>query len=129
MNRKYCSLTTNTHASILTVEMALYTLKMLTDEYGTTQQITDLVNSREIWMVFDMNPDGGEYDISTGSYLSWRKNRQPNAGSSYIGTDLNRNWGYRWGCCGGSSGTTSSETYRGSAAFLRARDGTSYAIL
>jgi len=101
----------------LTVEMALYTLKMLTDEYGTTQQVTDLVNSREIWMVFDMNPDGGEYDISTGSYLSWRKNRQPNSGSSYIGTDLNRNWGYRWGCCGGSSGTTSSETYRGSAAF------------
>jgi len=101
----------------LTVEMALYTLKMLTDEYGTTQQVTDLVNNREIWMVLDMNPDGGEYDISTGSYLSWRKNRQPNAGSSFIGTDLNRNWGYRWGCCGGSSGTTSSETYRGSAAF------------
>jgi len=101
----------------LTIEMALYTLKMLTDEYGTNQQVTDLVNSREIWMVFDMNPDGGEYDISTGSYLSWRKNRQPNSGSSSIGTDLNRNWGYRWGCCGGSSGTTSSETYRGAAAF------------
>ena len=39
---------------------------MLTDEYGINQQITDLVNSREIWMVFDMNPDGGEYDIATG---------------------------------------------------------------
>ena len=101
----------------LTVEMALYTLKMLTDEYGTNQQITDLVNSREIWMVFDMNPDGGEYDIATGTYRSWRKNRQPNPGSSYIGTDLNRNWGYRFGCCGGSSGTFSSETYRGASAF------------
>ncbi len=101
----------------LTVEQALYTLAILTDEYGATQQITDLVNSREIWMVFDMNPDGGEYDIATGTYRSWRKNRQPNAGSSYVGTDLNRNWGYRWGCCGGSSGSTSSETYRGSAAF------------
>lgn len=101
----------------LTVEMALYTLAMLTDEYGTTPQITDLVNGREIWMVFDMNPDGGEYDIATGTYRSWRKNRQPNSGSSYVGTDLNRNWGYRWGCCGGSSGTTSSETYRGPAPF------------
>lgn len=101
----------------LTVEMALYTLKMLTDEYGVDSQITNLVNNREVWMVFDMNPDGGEYDIATGTYRSWRKNRQPNPGSSYIGTDLNRNWGYRWGCCGGSSGTTSSETYRGSAAF------------
>ena len=101
----------------LTVEMALYTLKMLTDEYGVTQQITDLVNSREIWMVFDLNPDGGEYDIATGTYRSWRKNRQPNSGSSAVGTDLNRNWDYRWGCCGGSSGTPSSETYRGSGPF------------
>src|ERR1044071_6206392 len=45
----------------LTVEMGLYTLRILTDEYGVNQQITDLVNSREIWIVFDMNPDGGEY--------------------------------------------------------------------
>jgi hypothetical protein len=64
-----------------------------------------------------VNPDGGEYDHATGSYVSWRKNRQPNAGSSYVGTDLNRNWGYLWGCCGGSSGTFSSETYRGASPF------------
>lgn len=101
----------------LTVEQALYTLKILTDEYGVDSQITNLVNNREIWMVFDMNPDGGEYDIATGSYRSWRKNRQPNPGSPYVGTDMNRNWDYRWGCCGGSSGTFSSETYRGSAGF------------
>ena len=50
----------------LTVEMALYALGTLTDEYGTNPQITDLVDSREIWMVFDVNPDGGEYDIATG---------------------------------------------------------------
>jgi carboxypeptidase T len=107
----------------LTVEMGLYTLHMLTDEYNVDQQITDLVNSREIWMLFDMNPDGGEYDIATGSYRSWRKNRQPNPGSSAIGTDLNRNWGYKWGCCGGSSGTTSSETYRGPGPFSSPEDG------
>jgi hypothetical protein len=101
----------------LTVEMALYTLHMLTDEYGVDTQITSLVDGREIWIVFDVNPDGGEYDIATGAYASWRKNRQPNEGSSYIGTDLNRNWGYKWGCCGGSSGTPSSATYRGAAPF------------
>jgi carboxypeptidase T len=101
----------------LTVEMGLYLLAMLTDEYGVDPQITSLVDSREIWLVFDANPDGGEFDIATGSYISWRKNRQPNAGSSYIGTDLNRNWGYRWGCCGGSSGSPSSSTYRGPSAF------------
>ncbi|WP_329064694.1 M14 family metallopeptidase [Streptomyces sp. NBC_01429] len=100
----------------LTVEMALYLLKELTSGYGTDSRITTLLDTREIWIIPDLNPDGGEYDIATGSYRSWRKNRQPNSGSTAVGTDLNRNWAYRWGCCGGSSGTASSETYRGSAA-------------
>ncbi|MGV9936064.1 M14 family metallopeptidase [Streptomyces olivaceoviridis] len=100
----------------LTVEMALYLLRELGAGYGTDSRITNIVNSREIWIVPDLNPDGGEYDIASGSYRSWRKNRQPNSGSSYVGTDLNRNWNHKWGCCGGSSGSTSSETYRGSAA-------------
>jgi carboxypeptidase T len=101
----------------LTVEMALYLLHLLTDSYATDPRIANIVNSREIWIIPDVNPDGGEYDIATGSYRSWRKNRQPNAGSSAVGTDLNRNWGFQWGCCGGSSGTFSSETYRGAAPF------------
>jgi len=101
----------------LTVEQALYILKMLTDEYKKNRRITEIVNSREIWIVFDMNPDGGEFDIAAGDYAFWRKNRQPNAGSSALGTDLNRNWSYRWGCCGGSSGSPASDTYRGTAPF------------
>ncbi|WP_318201680.1 M14 family metallopeptidase [Streptomyces sp. SCL15-4] len=100
----------------LTVEMALYLLRELGAGYGTDSRITGLVDSREIWIVPDLNPDGGEYDIASGSYRSWRKNRQPNSGSTNVGTDLNRNWNHKWGCCGGSSGSTSSETYRGSAA-------------
>jgi carboxypeptidase T len=100
----------------LTVEMALYLVSLFTDSYATDPQIRNLVDSREIWIVPDMNPDGGEYDIATGSYRSWRKNRQPNSGSSNVGTDLNRNWDYNWGCCGGSSGSTSSATYRGPSA-------------
>jgi carboxypeptidase T len=101
----------------LTVEMALYLLYLLADNYGTDTRITNIVNSREIWIIPDVNPDGGEYDIETGSYRSWRKNRQPNSGSSAVGTDLNRNWSFQWGCCGGSSGTFSSETYRGASPF------------
>ena len=99
----------------LTVEMAIYLLRLFTGGYGTDAQLTRLVNSREIWILPDVNPDGGEYDIATGSYRSWRKNRQPNAGTTAVGTDLNRNWPFRWGCCGGSSGSPSSATYRGSA--------------
>ncbi|PZG12624.1 zinc carboxypeptidase [Micromonospora craterilacus] len=101
----------------LTVEMAIYLMRLFTQNYGTDSRITNLVNNREIWIVPSVNPDGSEYDIATGSYRSWRKNRQPNSGSSYVGTDLNRNWSYNWGCCGGSSSSTSSDTYRGPSAF------------
>jgi carboxypeptidase T len=100
----------------LTVEMALYLLRELGEDYGRDSRITNAVNGREIWIVPDLNPDGGEYDIASGSYRSWRKNRQPNSGSSYTGTDMNRNWNFKWGCCGGSSGSTGSDTYRGRAA-------------
>ncbi len=110
--------TANQHArEHLTVEMALYLLNELTSKYATDARIKNVVDTREIWIVPTVNPDGAEFDVSTGSYVLWRKNRQPNAGSTAIGTDLNRNWGYQWGCCGGSSGTFSSETYRGAAPF------------
>ena len=98
----------------LTIEMALYLIHLFTE--STEQHVRDLVNSREIWIVPDMNPDGGEFDISTGSYAGWRKNRQPNTGSSNVGTDENRNWNYNFGCCGGSSSSTGSETYHGASA-------------
>jgi murein tripeptide amidase MpaA len=101
----------------LTIEMCLYLLDELTSAYGSDSAVTTTVNTREVYLVFNLNPDGSEYDIATGSYRSWRKNRQPNQGSSSVGTDLNRNWGYRWGCCGGSSGNPSSSTYRGPSAF------------
>ncbi|MCW5880462.1 MAG: zinc carboxypeptidase [Anaerolineae bacterium] len=101
----------------LTVEMGLYILRMLTTEYNINPDISALVDGREVWMIFDMNPDGGEYDIASGVYRSWRKNRQPNTTSPAVGTDLNRNWGYRFGCCGGSSGDPASETYRGLSGF------------
>jgi len=101
----------------LTVEMALYLLHLFTDNYAGDTRIKNVVNSREIWIIPSVNPDGSEYDIATGSYRSWRKNRQPNTGSRYVGTDLNRNYSYNWGCCGGSSSNPSSETYRGPSAF------------
>ena len=101
----------------LTVEMAVYLLHLFTDNYAGDTRIRNIVNSREIWIVPSVNPDGAEYDVATGSYRSWRKNRQPTSGSRYVGTDLNRNYGYKWGCCGGSSSSPSSETYRGPSAF------------
>jgi hypothetical protein len=103
----------------LTVEMALHVARLLTDNFKQPgvlgQRVTDIVKSREIWIVPMLNPDGGEYDISdpSGEFLGWRRNRQPIPGASPIGVDLNRNWGFKWGCCGGSSGTPGASTYRG----------------
>ncbi|MGW5054855.1 M14 family metallopeptidase [Actinokineospora sp. NPDC004072] len=96
---------------ILTVEMALYLMDQFTDNYATDSRIRGLVDSREIWILPNVNPDGGEFDIRTGQFQGWRKNRQPNGGA--VGTDLNRNWDFQWGCCGGSSSSPSSDTYRG----------------
>src|SRR5262245_39874269 len=60
----------------LTVEMLLYILHLLADNYGLAgqEQITDLVDTREIYLIFELNPDGGEYDIADGTYRYWRKN-------------------------------------------------------
>ena len=101
----------------LSLEQNLALLRWLTVGYGTDPRITNIVNTREIWIVFVVNPDGAEYDLTGSPYRAWRKNRQPNAGSTAIGTDINRNYGYRWACCGGSSSSKSSSTYHGSSAF------------
>ncbi len=101
----------------ITIEMALYLIDELTGKYLSDPRIKGIVDSREIWIIPSVNPDGSEYDIQPGTYRSWRKNRQPNAGTDSVGTDLNRNYGFRWGCCGGSSPITSSDVYRGPSAF------------
>ena len=101
----------------LSLEQTLAILKWLTTGYGTDPRVTSIVNSREIWIVFAVNPDGAEYDLTGNPFREWRKNRQPNAGTTAVGTDINRNYGYRWGCCGGSSGAKNAVTYRGAAAF------------
>ncbi len=101
----------------LTVEMCLHIVRRLAQGYGTDPAITQLVQSREIWVLPMANPDGAEYDISSGLFALWRKNRQPTAENTEIGTDLNRNWGTRWGCCGGSSTNPASDTYHGTAPF------------
>ncbi len=99
------------------LEMTLHILHWLVDGYGTDDRITRIVNTREIWIIFAVNPDGAEYDITGGRFHHWRKNRQPTPGTTAIGTDLNRNYGYRWGGGGLTSRNPLAITYRGPAAF------------
>jgi len=94
-------------------EMALYIIEMLTDEYASNERVRNIVDSREIWIVPMINPDGAEFDMSDGAWHRWRKNRQPIPGSTEIGVDLNRNWPFKWGCCGSGRVNPASENYRG----------------
>lgn len=67
----------------------------------------------EVAIVPVQNPDGYEFTWTNDRY--WRKNRRRNNSTSY-GVDLNRNYASAWGGPG-SSGNTSSDVYRGTAAF------------
>lgn len=100
----------------LSVELPLYYAEYFLSEYTKgNPRIVNLLNGRDVHIIPAVNPDGLEYDIASGSYKLWRKNRSRNNDGTY-GVDLNRNYGYQWGT-GGSSGNTSSETYKGPRAF------------
>src|SRR6185436_6698814 len=64
----------------LSVEQGLYLFNVLAGDYSTDAKVKKLVDSREIWFVFMLNPDGAQYDLTGVPYRGWRKNRQPNAG-------------------------------------------------
>lgn len=66
-----------------------------------------------LWFVPMLNVDGNGIVWNEDSW--WRKNARAEGASTY-GVDLNRNYGYRWGQCNGSSGAYESQTYRGPSA-------------
>lgn len=98
----------------LSMEMPLMFAQFLMAN-KTNPEIAKLLDTRDIWLVPMVNPDGAEFDISTGRYQMWRKNRRQNSATSY-GVDLNRNYPVFWGGSGSSS-NTNSDTYRGTAPF------------
>ncbi|MEO5940650.1 MAG: M14 family metallopeptidase [Candidatus Limnocylindrales bacterium] len=99
------------------LEMTIRIMHWLVDGYGPIARINHIVNTTEVWIILAVNPDGAEYDIAGGRFHFWRKNRQPNSGTTAIGTDVNRNFGYRWGGGGRTSSNPAAITYRGPYAF------------
>lgn len=96
--------------------ICIYTIEYLTENYGVNPDITEMVNTREVWFVPVVNPDGYVYNETYSSGM-WRKNRRDNGGGSF-GVDPNRNYGYMWGYDNlGSSPDPWDETYRGPEAF------------
>jgi murein tripeptide amidase MpaA len=60
-----------------------------------------------------LNPEGYAYSQTTDRM--WRKNRQPNENSTCIGTDINRNFKFKWGTVGAVTDPCREE-YLGSSA-------------
>ncbi len=86
----------------------MYIADQLVNGYGVDPEITALLDDVTVLIIPIVNPDGYMY---TQSVRLWRKNRRNN-GDGTFGVDLNRNWPFAWGG-EGSSGSGSSETYRG----------------
>lgn len=98
----------------LSVEVPLMLAQYLLT-HRNEPKISSLLNTRDIWILPMINPDGAEFDIADGDYRYWRKNRRDN-GDGTFGVDLNRNYGYKWGT-GGSDSDSSSDIYMGTAPF------------
>lgn len=100
----------------VSTEIPLLLAQYLVDQYNSgNEQIQQLLKTRIVHIIPMVNPDGVEWDISTGSYKMWRKNRTKNADGTF-GVDLNRNYGYMWGG-EGASANPNSDIYRGSKPF------------
>jgi carboxypeptidase T len=102
------------------MENVIYYLYWLLENYNIDPIAAYILNNREIYFTPFINPDGYYYNQSTNPSGGgmWRKNRQPYG--SDIGADLNRNFGtYNfWNSSnGGSSTSSSSDTYRGTYPF------------
>jgi PKD repeat protein len=106
--------TTAIHArEYTTAELATRYAEYLLANYGLDPDVTWILDYHEIHLMLQTNPDGRK-KAETG--LSWRKNTNENycsPTSNNRGADLNRNFEFQWGCCGGSSGDQCNLTYRG----------------
>ncbi|KRV49234.1 peptidase M14 [Wenjunlia vitaminophila] len=112
----------NQHArEWITPEMTRRLMHYYLDGYGTNKDVTQIVDSTELWFVLSANPDGYDYTHADPANRLWRKNLRDNNGDGKItdgdGVDLNRNFAFRWGYDNeGSSPDPASETYRGPSA-------------
>ena len=98
-----------------TAELVTRFAEYLVDNYDLDPDVTWMLDHHEIHLMLQSNPDGRKLAEASAS---WRKNTDNDDGCSYSsswGVDLNRNYPFQWGCCGGSSGDPCDGTYRGPA--------------
>jgi carboxypeptidase T len=102
---------------IATPEVARRFIAHLLNNYETDPDAHWLVDYHDIWVMPMLNPDGHHMNESGGDNPTLhRRNADRDDGcTTYdnFGTDINRNFPFVWGCCGGSSGNPCNDTYRG----------------
>lgn len=100
-------------------ELASRWVETLINGYGYDADITSMLDSTELHLVLQANPDGRQVAETDPSVMR-RKNMNPGASTSTCsttqkGVDLNRNFPYQWGLDSGSSSNPCSITYRGAS--------------
>ncbi len=112
--RPNVSFAATTHArEWITPMMTLGLLDYLVDSLPNVPGGQALIDSRDIWVVPVVNPDGYQYTHDVQRL--WRKNRRDNGGGTF-GVDINRNFPGLWAYNDiGSSAIGASETYRGTS--------------
>jgi len=93
---------------------------MLIDGYGVDADITAMLDSTEIHVVLQSNPDARQVAETNPAAMS-RKSKKLGSStctnnSNRRGVDLNHNFSYQWGLTSGSSSDQCAETYRGASA-------------
>ncbi|KAK5660608.1 hypothetical protein OQA88_13172 [Cercophora sp. LCS_1] len=98
----------------ITAKVVEYISYQLLTQYSSNSTVKSILDNYDFYIIPFVNPDGFVY-TQTNDRL-WRKNRQSRSGVSCIGTDINRNWPYKWELTGGASTSACAETYKGQAA-------------
>lgn len=98
----------------ITAKVVEYISYQLLTQYASNSTVKSILDKYDFYILPFVNPDGFVY--SQTSDRLWRKNRQSRSGVSCVGTDLNRNWPYKWELTGGASTNACAETYKGQAA-------------
>ncbi|KAK6507866.1 hypothetical protein TWF481_006288 [Arthrobotrys musiformis] len=95
--------------SAMVVEYLTYGL--ITGYNSNDSQVRSILDNYDFYILPVVNPDGFVYTQTTNRL--WRKSRQKHPSNSCVGTDINRNWSFKWDTPGGSSTNPCDETFRG----------------
>lgn len=110
---------------LITVEVVMYFLRYVLENYGSDPDVNTIVNERQVWIIPMLNPDGHHVVQNAhegDSWGWWRKNTRDNNANgqfdtAFDGVDLNRNYDFHFGEPQGSSGDPASNVYHGPFAF------------